>query len=167
MKVKCCRNGKLLLLGTWSLVPCCCPASPSLGGDLHSLALCLSVCLSVPRSHPCLYLVFMDKLPLGAWWAALGSSHLLQKPLQATLDVSPCHPSPSPTSVPTDVNECEVFPGVCPNGRCVNSAGSFRCECPEGLTLDGTARTCVGKDTSSAQILPATCPRNSWELSHT
>lgn len=51
--------------------------------------------------------------------------------------------------VPTDVNECEVFPGVCPNGRCVNTAGSFRCECPEGLTLDGTARTCVGKDTSS------------------
>ncbi|PKU36869.1 hypothetical protein llap_12825 [Limosa lapponica baueri] len=45
--------------------------------------------------------------------------------------------------VPTDVNECEVFPGVCPNGRCVNTAGSFRCECPEGLTLDGTARTCV------------------------
>ncbi|KAK4808060.1 hypothetical protein QYF61_017080 [Mycteria americana] len=42
-----------------------------------------------------------------------------------------------------DVNECEVFPGVCPNGRCVNTAGSFRCECPEGLTLDGTARTCV------------------------
>ncbi|RMC01031.1 hypothetical protein DUI87_22718 [Hirundo rustica rustica] len=42
-----------------------------------------------------------------------------------------------------DVNECEVFPGVCPNGRCVNSAGSFRCECPEGLTLDGTARTCT------------------------
>lgn len=109
----------------------------------------------------------MDKLPLGAWWAALGSSRLLQEPLQATLDVSLCHPSPSPTSVPTDVNECEVFPGVCPNGRCVNSAGSFRCECPEGLTLDGTARTCVGKDTSSAQILPATCPRNSWELSRT
>lgn len=51
--------------------------------------------------------------------------------------------------VPTDVNECEVFPGVCPNGRCVNTAGSFRCECPEGLTLDGTARTCVGKNTSS------------------
>uniref|UniRef100_A0A8C9EQH9 Fibrillin 3 n=1 Tax=Pavo cristatus TaxID=9049 RepID=A0A8C9EQH9_PAVCR len=42
-----------------------------------------------------------------------------------------------------DVNECDVFPGVCPNGRCVNTAGSFRCECPEGLTLDGTARTCV------------------------
>lgn len=65
-------------------------------------------------------------------------------------------PEPSlPLSHPTDVNECEVFPGVCPNGRCVNSAGSFRCECPEGLTLDGTARTCVGKDTSSTQILPS------------
>ncbi|KAK9408907.1 fibrillin-3 [Crotalus adamanteus] len=42
-----------------------------------------------------------------------------------------------------DVNECDVFPGVCPNGHCVNTAGSFRCECPEGLTLDGSGRTCV------------------------
>nr|XP_015220808.1 PREDICTED: fibrillin-3 [Lepisosteus oculatus] len=42
-----------------------------------------------------------------------------------------------------DVNECEVFPGVCTNGRCVNTPGSFRCECTEGLTLDGTGRTCV------------------------
>ncbi|MGH0175719.1 UNVERIFIED_CONTAM: hypothetical protein FKN15_071488 [Acipenser sinensis] len=42
-----------------------------------------------------------------------------------------------------DVNECEVFPGVCTNGRCVNNPGSFVCVCPEGLTLDGTGRTCV------------------------
>ncbi|XP_057697171.1 fibrillin-2b isoform X1 [Corythoichthys intestinalis] len=42
-----------------------------------------------------------------------------------------------------DINECEVFPGVCTNGRCVNTQGSFRCECAEGLTLDGTGRTCV------------------------
>lgn len=68
----------------------------------------------------------------------------------------PCaipHLSPHPCA--PDVNECEVFPGVCPNGRCVNSAGSFRCECPEGLTLDGTARTCVGKDASPTPILPS------------
>uniref|UniRef100_A0A670KEG4 Fibrillin 3 n=1 Tax=Podarcis muralis TaxID=64176 RepID=A0A670KEG4_PODMU len=42
-----------------------------------------------------------------------------------------------------DVNECEVFPGVCSNGHCVNTVGSFRCDCPEGLTLDGSGRTCV------------------------
>uniref|UniRef100_A0A8C9VFY4 Fibrillin 2b n=1 Tax=Scleropages formosus TaxID=113540 RepID=A0A8C9VFY4_SCLFO len=42
-----------------------------------------------------------------------------------------------------DINECEVFPGVCVNGRCVNTQGSFRCECAEGLTLDGSGRTCV------------------------
>ncbi|XP_042178990.1 fibrillin-2b isoform X2 [Oncorhynchus tshawytscha] len=42
-----------------------------------------------------------------------------------------------------DINECEVFPGVCTNGRCVNTQGSFRCECGEGLTLDGSGRTCV------------------------
>nr|XP_014340413.1 PREDICTED: fibrillin-3 [Latimeria chalumnae] len=42
-----------------------------------------------------------------------------------------------------DVDECRVFPGVCTNGRCLNTDGSFRCECPEGLTLDGTGRTCV------------------------
>ncbi|XP_048832997.1 fibrillin-2b isoform X7 [Brienomyrus brachyistius] len=42
-----------------------------------------------------------------------------------------------------DVNECEVFPGVCTNGRCVNTQGSFHCECAEGLTLDGSGRTCV------------------------
>ncbi|XP_071399443.1 fibrillin-2b [Centroberyx affinis] len=42
-----------------------------------------------------------------------------------------------------DINECEVFPGVCTNGRCVNTQGSFRCECAEGLTLDGSGRTCV------------------------
>lgn len=44
-----------------------------------------------------------------------------------------------------DINECEVFPGVCKNGRCVNTQGSFRCECAEGLTLDSSGRTCVGK----------------------
>ncbi|POI26797.1 hypothetical protein CIB84_009453, partial [Bambusicola thoracicus] len=53
----------------------------------------------------------------------------------------------SPLHLPTDVNECDVFPGVCPNGRCVNSRGSFHCECPEGLTLDGTGRVCLGKNT--------------------
>uniref|UniRef100_A0A3P9AJ59 Fibrillin 2b n=1 Tax=Esox lucius TaxID=8010 RepID=A0A3P9AJ59_ESOLU len=42
-----------------------------------------------------------------------------------------------------DINECEVFPGVCTNGRCVNTQGSFRCDCAEGLTLDGSGRTCV------------------------
>lgn len=47
---------------------------------------------------------------------------------------------------PVDVNECEVFPGVCTNGRCLNTQGSFRCECAEGLTLDSTGRTCVGKE---------------------
>ena len=47
-----------------------------------------------------------------------------------------------------------MFPGVCPNGRCVNSRGSFRCECPEGLTLDGTGRVCLGKNTrNSASFL--------------
>lgn len=49
--------------------------------------------------------------------------------------------------VPVDINECEVFPGVCTNGRCVNTQGSFSCECAEGLTLDSTGRTCVGKGT--------------------
>lgn len=49
--------------------------------------------------------------------------------------------------VPVDINECEVFPGVCTNGRCLNTQGSFRCECAEGLTLDSTGRTCVGKGT--------------------
>ncbi|XP_029819725.1 LOW QUALITY PROTEIN: fibrillin-2 [Manacus vitellinus] len=58
-----------------------------------------------------------------------------------------------------DVNECEVFPGVCPNGRCVNSAGSFRCECPEGLTLDGTARTCVGSVGSAWGSDCEECPK--------
>lgn len=47
---------------------------------------------------------------------------------------------------PTDINECEVFPGVCTNGQCLNTQGSFRCECAEGLTLDSTGRTCVGKE---------------------
>lgn len=47
---------------------------------------------------------------------------------------------------PPDINECEVFPGVCTNGQCVNTQGSFRCECAEGLTLDSTGRTCVGKE---------------------
>ncbi|TFK01273.1 type 1 phosphatidylinositol 4,5-bisphosphate 4-phosphatase [Platysternon megacephalum] len=54
-----------------------------------------------------------------------------------------CHPNALLCLRPADVNECDVFPGVCPNGRCVNTDGSFRCECPEGLTLDGTGRTCV------------------------
>ncbi|KAG9350651.1 hypothetical protein JZ751_024540 [Albula glossodonta] len=42
-----------------------------------------------------------------------------------------------------DIDECEVFPGVCNNGVCVNTQGSFRCECAQGLTLDGSQRTCV------------------------
>lgn len=53
--------------------------------------------------------------------------------------------------IPTDINECEVFPGVCTNGQCVNTQGSFRCECAEGLTLDSTGRTCVGKERDERQ----------------
>lgn len=52
-----------------------------------------------------------------------------------------------------DINECEVFPGVCKNGRCVNTQGSFRCECAEGLTLDSSGRTCVGKRTSADDVI--------------
>lgn len=58
-------------------------------------------------------------------------------------------PSEGAVLCPADINECEVFPGVCTNGRCVNSQGSFRCECAEGLTLDSTGRTCVGKSKRS------------------
>lgn len=53
--------------------------------------------------------------------------------------------------IPTDINECEVFPGVCTNGQCVNTQGSFRCECAEGLTLDSSGRTCVGKEREKRQ----------------
>lgn len=30
----------------------------------------------------------------------------------------------------------------------MNTVGSFKCECPEGLTLDSSGRTCVGKKKS-------------------
>lgn len=62
--------------------------------------------------------------------------------------VSLCNHGSLNAMLPVDINECEVFPGVCTNGRCVNTQGSFRCECAEGLTLDSTGRTCVGKKTS-------------------
>lgn len=62
--------------------------------------------------------------------------------------VSPCNHGSLNVLLPVDINECEVFPGVCTNGRCVNTQGSFRCECAEGLTLDSTGRTCVGKRTA-------------------
>lgn len=84
--------------------------------------------------------------PVGQLWALSGSLGAPQS--HGSRDYVPLSCLPF-ALLPTDVNECDVFPGVCPNGRCVNTAGSFRCECPEGLTLDGTARTCVGKNTSS------------------
>lgn len=68
--------------------------------------------------------------------------------------MSPClKPSALP---PPDINECEVFPGVCTNGRCLNTQGSFRCECAEGLTLDSTGRTCVGKKHAQSHIYTKT-----------
>lgn len=65
-----------------------------------------------------------------------------------SLTAANAKPNPSEEAAclcPADINECEVFPGVCTNGRCTNTQGSFRCECAEGLTLDSTGRTCVGK----------------------
>lgn len=47
---------------------------------------------------------------------------------------------------------------MCTNGRCVNTQGSFRCECVEGLTLDSTGRTCVGKNQAQARVSTRTPP---------
>jgi len=112
----------------------------------------LSVCLSLARLWNAASLQKCFSLQQVASFGLVGSSGLFPPPPGAPQGHAGLGHVPlsclSLAFVPTDVNECEVFPGVCPNGRCVNTAGSFRCECPEGLTLDGTARTCVGKHTS-------------------